>query len=162
MARAKYLNQKGMSHVLALLMPENRLICEVMLHTGLRLGDVLTLRKEQIKMRFTIIESKTKKKRTVSLTKYLCETLRGDGREGFCFPHKKFLDRHRTRQAVWRDVKRAAAACRYRNISPHSTRKIFAVNYYGKHNNDLKKTQKILNHDNDVVTMLYALADKIG
>lgn len=150
-----------MSHVLALLTPTNRLICEVLLHTGLRLGDVLALRKEQICRRFTVVEQKTGKKRVVTLTDYLIKKLKWGGECGWCFPNARDIGRHRTRSAVWRDVKRAAKALRYKGVSPHSARKCYAVEYYQKNGQDLEKTKRALNHDNSVTTMLYALADKI-
>lgn len=150
-----------MSHVLALLTPQNQLVCETLLATGLRLGDVLEFRKEKVKRRFTVIERKTGKKRTVYLNARLLTKLKGDGRNGWCFPNARNPERHRTRSAVWRDVNRAAKALRYKGVSPHSARKCFAVEHYRKNGGDLAKTQAVLNHDRSVTTLLYALADKI-
>lgn len=150
-----------MSHVLALLTPVNNLICRVLLYTGLRLGDVLLFRKENIKRRFTIIEQKTGKKRVVNLPDALIKELTAGGGEGWCFPNSRDSSRHRTRSAVWRDVHRAAKALRYKGVSPHSARKCFAVDYYNKTGGDLEKTRRALNHDRSITTMLYALADKI-
>ena len=65
MSRAAYLAHEGMSHVLALLTPANRLAMELALHTGLRINDVLALRKEHVSRRFVICEQKTGKKRVV-------------------------------------------------------------------------------------------------
>ena len=158
--RAAYLNMPGMSHVLSMLTPQNRLVCEIMLHTGLRVGDVLALRKEKIKPRMTIVEQKTGKKRQISLTADLVRRARGDGVEGFVFPHAYKLNEHRTRQAVWKDVTRAAKILRYKQVSPHSCRKVYAVDYYKAHG--LEATGRALNHDRESTTLLYALADVLS
>ena len=64
--RSSYVEPTPMGLVLAALQPANRLVFEVMLATGLRVGDVLGLRTEQIeRQRFTVRESKTGKTRRV-------------------------------------------------------------------------------------------------
>ena len=152
----------GMSHVLALLTPANRLAMEIALQTGLRINDVLSMRKEDVSRRFVVIEQKTGKKRVVFLTKDLVDRARGDGAPGFVFPHARDAERHRTRQAVWRDVARAARALRVRHVSPHTARKVFAVDYYRAHGRDMERTRKVLNHDRSLTTMLYVLSDIVG
>ena len=42
--KTEYLLHREVGHVLAALMPQNRLIARVCLHTGLRVGDVVALR----------------------------------------------------------------------------------------------------------------------
>ncbi len=44
----EYLLNEQMEHVLSALTPSNRLVMRVCLHTGLRVGDVLALRTEQL------------------------------------------------------------------------------------------------------------------
>ena len=98
--------------VLALLMPENALVARVMLCTGLRVGDVLELTPAQIKPSVRVTERKTGKSRTVRIPKALCaEVLRRSG-VYWAFPSPKDPSKHRTRQAVWADIKRAQRACR--------------------------------------------------
>lgn len=46
------------------------------------------------------------------------------------------------------------------NIGPHSARKIFAVDLY-RRTGDLEAVRKALNHSDQAVTMLYALADEL-
>lgn len=156
------MHKNGVEHVLALLTPANALACEIALHTGLRIGDVLALDKPSLKQKFYVTESKTGKKKLVSLTRDLYERALKSGDSRWIFPHAKDPARHRTRQAVWRDVKRAARALRFRNVSPHSLRKTYAVEHFKAHGCDLEKTRRALNHDNAIVTTIYALADKIG
>jgi site-specific recombinase XerD len=62
---------------------------------------------------------------------------------------------------VYKDIKRAARAFRVEvNVAPHSARKIYAVNEYKK-DMDIKKVQKLLNHSDEAVTLLYCMADQI-
>ena len=44
-----YLLHEQLSKILMLLMPTNRLVCEVQLHTGLRISDVLNLRSDELR-----------------------------------------------------------------------------------------------------------------
>ena len=46
--RADYVLEKQVDLILAALMPANRLVIRVAVHTGLRVGDVLNLRTEQL------------------------------------------------------------------------------------------------------------------
>ena len=67
--------------------------------------------------------------------------------------------KHRTRQAVYKDIRRAAEAFRVReHVSPHSARKIYAVEQLHK-SGDLHKVQRLLQHDDAAVTAIYAMAD---
>ena len=74
--KTEYLLHREVEHVLAALTPSNRLICRVCLHTGLRLGDVLTLRTQQLGRQFMVTEAKTKKRRRVGLTDELLAQVR--------------------------------------------------------------------------------------
>ena len=57
-------------------------------------------------------------------------------------------------------MKRAARAFRLRrNVGPHTARKIYAVQLMQKYG-DIEKVRKALNHDNEFVTLIYAMADK--
>ena len=118
----EYLLRREMEHVLAALTPSNRLVCRVCLQTGLRVGDVVSLRTEQLRRQFWVTEAKTKKRRRVNLTNDLLEAIRAQAGDVWAFPGTK-PGKHRTRQAVWKDVKRAAKAFRIKqNVAPHSFR----------------------------------------
>lgn len=157
-----YVDKKALGHVMAALMPSNALACRVSLATGLRIGDVLQLRPEQLKkQRFTIREQKTGKTRRVYLPKELHAELLAQAGEHWVFPGRD-PKMHRTRQTVWADVKRARKAFRMReNVSPHSMRKIAAVEEF-RRTGDLSKVQRFLNHDDPMVTMIYAMADQLA
>ena len=162
MSRSDWVNRDVMSHILAALTPENRLAIITSMVTGLRIGDVLCLRRSDIdKDRFTVTEEKTLKRRSIRLPARLRDELLLHCGKIFVFPHRYSERKHRTRQAVYKDIRRAAKAFRVRlHVSPHSARKIYAVSEYKKDMN-LKRVQRLLNHSNEAVTMIYALADEL-
>ena len=66
---------------------------------------------------------------------------------------------HRTRQAVWKDVKRAAVSMRLKtNIAPHSFRKVYAVELLHEYG-DIERVRRALKHDRQTTTLIYAMAD---
>lgn len=161
--KTDFIDNDVMAHILYALTYENRLVCKVCLETGLRVGDVLLFKSKDLDKRtFTIREQKTKKKKIVRLREPLKKELRSVAGSHFVFEHRTDPMKHRTRQAVYNDLKRACRAFRIKeNVSPHSMRKSFAVDLF-KSTGDLKKVQEALNHDNDLVTMLYAMADVLS
>lgn len=142
-------------------MPDNRLVCQVALRTGLRVGDVLALRREQLARCFWVTEQKTGKRRQVGLPDWLIADIQAHGRGSvWAFPGRS-PDKPRTRQAVWKDIKRAQRALRLDiNLGTHSMRKDFAVDLMRKYG-DIVRVQRALNHESSTVTMLYAMADKL-
>jgi integrase len=157
--KAEYLLQREVDNVLSVLTPGNALVMRVALHTGLRIGDCLNLKTDQLAPRFWITEGKTGKRRQIGLPQPLLNDLKKCAGKVWVFegvdPKK-----HRTRQAVWKDVKRAAEAFRIRqNVAPHSARKVFAVELLNKYG-DIEKVRQALNHSSAAVTMIYAMADR--
>lgn len=163
MARTEYLLQQQLSLVLASLMPANRLACEVSLHTGLRISDVLALKTEDVRRssRFWIKEQKTGKSKMVGLPAGLRGRLLAQAGEVYIFENRLDPAKHRTRQAVWSDIKRAEWAFRLpQNVGPHSMRKEYAVELMRKYGS-VEKVRRALNHSSATVTALYALADRL-
>ena len=157
----EYLLRREMEHIFAALMPENRLVCRVCVATGLRVSDVLALTPGQLSPQFWITESKTGKRRRVNLKADLLADLRANAGEHWVFPGRD-PTKHRTRQAVWRDVKRAAKAFRLpQNVGVHSLRKVYACELLVASGGDLRKVQKALNHDDLTATMIYAMAAQL-
>lgn len=164
--RTTVISDEQMGHVLASLMPTNRLVVRVCISTGLRISDVLSLKTEQIRTRNrpTIREQKTGKTRRLYISADLRrEMLEQAGRiwvfEGRCDP-----TRHRTRQTVYKDIKRAEAFFRRAgslpegcNLGTHTARKMAAVAAY--HRGGMDAAQRVLNHSDPAITALYALAD---
>ena len=160
--KTEFLLEKQLQLVLLSLTPENRRVCQVMLHTGLRVGDVVSLRKDQLARQFMVTEQKTGKRRRVGLPDWLrAEILASAGASPWAFPSPRDPAQHRTRQAVWKDIKRAQRAFRLPlNLGSHTMRKVFAVELLDKYG-DLKRVQRALAHENASTTALYALADRI-
>lgn len=163
--KTQYIPKGEMVHILAALMPANRLACEVSLATGLRIGDVLAIKTQQIMKiatrRVTVKEEKTGKGRTVYLPGDLLDKLRSQAGRFFVFENRLSPRKHRSRQAVHKDLKRAAALFRVReNIAPHSLRKVYAVEEFHR-TGSLSRVKTLLNHSSEAVTMLYAMADQV-
>lgn len=163
--RTTYADRAQMAHILAALMPNNRVVVRVCMATGLRVSDVLELRTADLKRRQTVRERKTGKTRRIQWPADLYEEMeRGAGRY-WVFEHRTDPKKHRQRQTVWRDIKRAEAVfkrsgalTRAQNIGTHTARKVAAVNAYRR--GGLAAAQKMLNHSDPLITRLYALADK--
>lgn len=161
MATTAYIDGDQLELVLALLTPANRLACQLALHTGLRISDVLSIRTEQLRPRLTIRETKTGKSRRITIPVKLLAAIKAQAGDIWAWPGRTDPTQHRTRQAVWADVKRAQRALRLRdNIGPHSLRKTYAVRRYAARG-DLADVQRALNHTDPAVTMLYAMADHL-
>lgn len=158
--RSGYAPKGEILHLLAALTPQNRLACEISLATGLRINDVLNLKSGQVKKRrFTVREEKTGKTKLVYLPSDLQERAIACSGQHYVFEGRLNGRSHRTRQAVFKDLRRVSNIFKLSNhISPHTMRKVYAVEQYKKYGN-LKRVQKLLNHDNEAVTILYALAD---
>ena len=157
--KTEYLFQREVELVLAALTPQNRLVMRTALHTGLRVGDVLRLKPEQLQPHFWVTEQKTGKRRQVGLPQPLLTDLQTAAGEMWVFPGRS-PEKHRTRQAVWKDVKRAAKAFRLPvNAGPHSARKIYAAELMERYG-DLDRVRRALNHNSETVTLIYAMADQ--
>ncbi len=156
--KTEYLLEREIDAVLRLLTPANALVMRAAIHTGLRISDILSIKTDRLASRFWVTERKTGKRRQIGFPEPLLSDLRRQAGKIWVFPGRN-PKKHRTRQAVWKDVKRAAAALRLpQNIAPHSARKVFAVELMRKYG-DFVRVQKALNHSSPAVTMIYALAD---
>ena len=161
MARSDYIPEESFEILLKALMPENRLALQVSLATGLRIDDVLHIKTSQAeKERFTIKEMKTGKSRRIRIPKRLREEmLRISGRY-YVFEHRTDPKKTRTRQAVYKDLKRACELFRVKGlqISPHTARKIYSVGLYDKYLS-VDKVREKMNHKYNSTTEVYCTAD---
>lgn len=161
MGVASYVNDDVLGHILFSLTELNRLACIVSLTTGLRIDDVLSLRREQVeKGRFTV-----KEKRPGNLVEFLLVKNFGNScclcLAKLYFEHRYDPTRHRTRQAVYNDLQRVSRFYRLPTalqVSPHTMRKVYAVRTY-RRTCSVSQVQRLLSHDSEAVTMLYAMAD---
>ena len=157
--KTEYLLNREVDTVLAALTEGNALVMRVALHTGLRIGDILSIKTDKLARRFWVTESKTGKRRQVGLPEPLLTDIKKQAGEEWAFPGRD-PGQPRTRQAVWKDVKRAAKALRLpQNVAPHSARKVYAVELLEKYG-DIERVKRALNHSSEAVTIIYALADK--
>lgn len=157
--KTEYLLHKEVELILCALTEQNRLVIRTALQTGLRIGDVLALKPDRLKPHFWVTEQKTGKPRQVGLPEPLLSDLKKNAGEHWVFPGRD-PRKHHTRQAVWKDVKRAARAFRFpQNVAPHSFRKVYAVDLMQKYG-DIDRVRRALNHSSETITMIYALADQ--
>lgn len=142
---------------------ENALAARVSLETGMRIGDVVRMKPDQLAGRtISFTADKTGKKGKAVITQDLANRLRAISGDEYIFSGRS--NGHRTRQTVWRDVTRAAEALRAAgiigeaNITPHSARKTFAVTDAEQHG--IKHTQQALQHSSIETTKLYVFSEK--
>lgn len=160
--RADYVSKEDLDKILAALTYENELVLRVCISTGLRVGDVLSMRSDKLAKRMSVQELKTGKKKRIFLSDELLDKLIRNSGKIWVFPGRLDYRKHRSRQAVWKDIKRAAKAFRMQqNVSTHSARKYYAVKALSDSEGDIKAVQKALNHSDPAVTMIYAMADTI-
>ncbi|MBQ0083761.1 MAG: tyrosine-type recombinase/integrase [Clostridiales bacterium] len=160
--RSQWAEPTEIAFILRALTEQNRLACKVSLVTGLRINDVLAIPTAKWKKRrFTIREEKTGKAKNICLPKEIYEQGIAIAGQHYVFEHRLNGREHRTRQAVFKDLRRACGLLRIKeNVTPHSMRKAYAVAYFNECGN-LKKVQKLLNHSDEAVTLIYAMADRI-
>lgn len=145
------------------LTPDNRRAVSLALETGLRIGDVVALKRRDLNKKTGVLKykaQKTGKKGELRLSWEIVEQLCRNSGKIYLFEGKN-ENRHRTRQAVWCDVKKACkkAGVYGVNVTPHSCRKNFAVNDLRK-TGDMQKVQADLQHTNIFLTQYYAHSDR--
>lgn len=160
-----YIDKAVWDRLLDALMPANRLALEVAIATGLRISDVLAL-PATATQRPTVRDSKTGKRHRIYIPEALYKRLQHIKGSRWMFEGRNSPQRHRTRQAVWADLHRAArlyrmpAEMRGLVIAPHSARKTYAVGVY-RRTGRITEVQRLLCHSDPHITMLYAMADEL-
>lgn len=160
--RTDWIKHDDMALALRLLTPENSLVVETCLVTGLRVSDVLNFTRYHLFAgnEIPVLEHKTRKMRTVHVPDNLLKRLSDNAGVYYVFEGAHSVYKHRTRQAVWHDVKRASKALRLKgNLAPHSARKIYAVQIYKE--KGLEACRKALNHNDASTTLIYLLSELI-
>lgn len=161
--RTDWIPEDSFVHILSALTAPNRLAVLVSLTTGLRIDDVLHIRTQDLqKERFTVREMKTGKNRRIRISNDLRDELLRQAGRIYVFENRLNVRKPRTRQAVFKDLKRACKLFRVSgvNIAPHTARKIYSVGKY-KQTCSVEHVQQLLNHSSEAVTMLYAMADEL-
>jgi integrase/recombinase XerD len=136
----------------------------VSLATGLRIGDVLALRRVNVHDdHVDFLAAKTGKVGRASITPQLaCELRRNAAGGKWCFPGRDPA-KHLTRQAAWYRMKVAAkrGGVSAAGVSPHACRKTFAVNTLHQ-TGSIEAVQERLQHEYITDTCLYAFSDRLS
>ena len=129
--RAEWAPKETLELLLTAMMPANRLAIRASMATGLRIGDVLAFKTAQVRQqRWTVKEQKTGKLRRVYLPAKLCEDILAQAGRIWAFEGRSDAKKHRTRDAVYKDLRRVATLYRVdgkklvEHISTHSARKV--------------------------------------
>lgn len=161
--KSDYIKPSVYNRIFRYMQYENALCLRLCLETGLRVGDALKVKVEDINGRtVSYIAEKTGKAGKKVITQKLANDLkRLSGGSGYCFKGRFGGDTHRTRQAVWNDVKKASKLAGVSaNVCPHSTRKTYAVGLF--HEKGIIETERELQHDRIDTTLLYAFSDMLS
>lgn len=156
--RADYIKPSVYTRIYHLMQYENAVALRLSLETGLRIGDCLSLTPEQLDgQTITYTAQKTGKRGKKKISADLAKRLRKISGKKYIFEGRNG-EKPRTRQAVWKDVKKASRIAKIDdNFTPHSARKTYAVEQF--HNKGFSEVQKELQHDKAETTMLYAYSD---
>ena len=128
------------------------------LETGLRIGDVVSLKVKDMKPDGVhYVAAKTKKEGVAPVSHYIRQKLPKRGKWLFPSPYK--VGKHITRQAAWDRMKKAGkrAGLDLEGLSPHALRKAFAVELYRE--KGFKAVQEALQHTYASTAEIYAFAD---
>lgn len=141
--------------LITVLAPRDALAVRLMNETGLRVSDVLNLKRADFAREMTIIEQKTKrvkgKTRTFTMSRKLFKDIEqwiehtSDDGSGRIF--------NMNRSTLYRNIKKEADRRGWQHISAHSLRKTFARKYARRYG--LKAAQQILGHKYISTTMFY-------
>lgn len=156
--RADYIKPSVYTRIYHLMMYENAIALRLSLETGMRIGDCLSLTRDNINgQRIEFIAQKTGKRGVKKISADLSKRLMKIAGKKYIFEGRNG-DKPRTRQAVWKDVKKCALELGINeNMSVHSARKTYAVTEL--HEKGFADVQKELQHERAETTMLYAYSD---
>lgn len=157
--KSKYIEDSELDVLQSALTKNEFLPFAVSLETGLRVGDVVKLRHEDIRGGYLyFVAQKTKKAGRSKISRALARELRSANGSEWCFPGKD-PKKHLTRQAVWQRIKRACATVGLDadGISPHTMRKVFAVECAKTEGAEFAR--RALQHSDLQTTDLYILSD---
>ena len=160
--KSRFLEQSEIKNLQIAIGMEAFLPLLVSLETGLRIGDVVALKKSAIKKDGIHYQAKKTKKRGIAkisakTRKKLLENEKNG--EIWLFPSPYKAGTHITRQAIWQRLKKAGKSCGIEldGLSPHSLRKVFAVELYRE--KGFQAVKEALQHNYSATTEIYTFAD---
>lgn len=129
------------------------------LNTGLRIGDILTLKVKDVQgWHIKLRERKTGKTITRRMTKELKREMRryikGKPFHHYLFKSRQGNNRPITRERAYQIIKAAAEELGIDNVGTHTMRKTFGYTYYKK-TKDVGTLQKLFNHSSPAITLRY-------
>jgi integrase len=157
--RSKYIDRKELEKLRSMLAEEAWLPLWVSLETGLRIGDVVKLRRQNLQADGLHYQAQKTGKRGVAKISADLRKVLANKRGKWLFPSPYKQGKHITRQCAWARVKKAAelAGLEADGVSPHSLRKVFAVELYRE--KGFKAVQEALQHSSAATTEIYSFAD---
>lgn len=144
---------------------KNRLIYEIGASSGLRVSDVVALKKEQLLKtnRPTIMQQKTKKRKRIyignKLYKKLIEFIEKDTSENPHIFHAVTEEKkHLSRQSVWKAFARASKKAKVTYpVGTHCMRKKYSAKKYALSGGDISEVQHHLQHFKSSDTLAYII-----
>lgn len=167
--RSDWLSEPIANIILGAMQPTNALVLAVSAATGLRLSDVLCIKSASLAQRMTVKEMKTGKNKRIYVPSQLLRLMQAQAGRIWIFEHRLNPKYHRVRQTVYKDIKacvdfykRNGTVDKKAQISPHSLRKLAAVNELER-TGDFDAVGKFLNHStkDKGVTAIYANSDRV-
>ncbi|MCH4827823.1 tyrosine-type recombinase/integrase [Planococcus halocryophilus] len=142
----------------------NLLLFNIGINTGLRIGDIVKMRIEDVKGRssFVIREGKTEKMRTVHLSALMADIADYvdalEPSQEYLFSSRKgganAKPSHISTTQAYRILAAAAELIGRKDIGTHTLRKTFGYHYY-KRTHDVATLMEIFNHDSQATTKRY-------
>ena len=156
--KSRFLTETEIKNLRAALADEAFLPLALSLETGLRIGDVVGLKVSDVKADGIHFKAqKTQKRGVCAISAKTRKRLNKKGKWLFPSPYKP--GQHIPRQAVWARIKAAGKSCGVEldGLSPHSMRKVFAVELYRK--KGFQAVKEALQHSYSSNTEIYAFSD---
>lgn len=157
--KSKPLKKDMVEKILGRIGYHNRGVAELMLTTGMRVGDAVAVKYGDfdkdgyIHYKAQKTNKSARVKPSEDFVKRILKYRKND--DAYIFPSPTVAGQHISRQAVWKAFKRACSECGVdaHGISPHSCRKTFAVDVYNK--DGFGRAMASLQHSSPTTTMLY-------
>lgn len=130
------------------------------INTGLRISDLLKLKKANVydKQQLVLVEKKTKKRKFLPISKRMQQEIKRYCKEmddgDYLFPSRQGINKPLGRQRAYQMLKEAAEEFGLEHIGTHTLRKTFGYHFYNK-KKDVAILQEIFNHSSPDITLRY-------
>lgn len=128
------------------------------IYTGLRISDILAVKKKMVKgTTLVLVEQKTKKTKRVPIVpklKRLINKYITDLDEDEYLFHGRSRNKPMSRVRAYQILKEAADLFDIKSMGTHTLRKTFGYHFYQEHRN-VAMLQSIFNHSQESITLIY-------